>query len=191
MAFFSTRTALPALGLLVLSFTTLAQTTPTPAPPITPTTPAAEATPAPATTPPAAATATIAPATSLLLSPQLGPSNYKEYLLKRYADDKEARAVVHMFGRKQLGGGLWLGGGAAFMAFISTQTGTTTTSSGTRTLTISPFGYVVFIGLPAILGINKLTRFSKGSLFKVLADYDKTHTFPHFVSARVHQGDYK
>lgn len=180
MAFSSTRTALPALGLVMLSFTALAQTTPAPATPEAPT-----ATPAPAAT-------SVVPSAGVLLSPKLGPSNYKDYLLKRYADDKEARAVVHMFGRKQLGGGLWLGGGAAFNAFLATQTGTTTTSSGgSRTLTISPVGYVVFIGLPAILGINKLTRFSKGSLFNVLTDYEKTHTFPRFVSARVHAGDYK
>lgn len=173
---------LPALGLVVLSFAARAQTAPVPASPAVPPTPAAPAPQSPATD----------PSYGVLLSPKLGPSNYKDYLLKRYADDKEARAVIHMFGRKQLGGALWLGGGAAFNAFLATQTGTTTTSNGgSRTLTISPVGYVVFIGLPAILGINKLTRFSKGSLFNVLTDYEKTHTFPRFVSARVHKGDYK
>lgn len=196
MAFSSARTVLQALGLLVLSFTALAQTAPTPATPATSTTPAPSATPAvqAAPTPPVAqptAAVTTASASSVLLSPQLVQGNYKDYLMKRYADNKEARAVVHMFGRKQVGGGLWLGGGAAFMAFLTSQTGTTSTSTGTRTLTISPLGYVIFIGLPAVLGINKLSRFGKGSLFKVFTDYDQTHTFPRFVSARVHQGDYR
>lgn len=115
MAFSSARTALQALGLLVLSFTALAQTAPTPATPATSTTPAPSATPAvqAAPTPPVAqptAAVTTASASSVLLSPQLVQGNYKDYLMKRYADNKEARAVVHMFGRKQVGGGLWLGG---------------------------------------------------------------------------------
>ena len=188
MTFFSTRTALPAIALVLLSFAAPAQTTPaTPAPSATPEGPATPTT----TATQSPTTVSAASALGVLLSPQLVQGNYKDYLMKRYADDKEARAVVHMFGRKQTGGALWLGGGAAFMAFLTSQTGTTTSGTGTRTLTISPLGYVVFIGLPAVLGINKLSRFGKGSLFKLFTEYDKTHAFPSFVSARVHQGDYK
>ena len=179
MAFSSARAALPAIWLLVMSLTVIAQTTPAPS-----TTPAGPVAPTPATVGAAAAA-------NILLRPELVQGSYKDYLTKRYAADREACAVVHMFGRKQVGGALWLGGGAAFASFLISQTGTTSTGTGTRTLKVSPLGYVIFIGLPAVLGINKLSRFGKGALFKVLTEYDKSLTFPRFVSARVHQSDYR
>ncbi|HEX8659980.1 MAG TPA: hypothetical protein VF690_20725 [Hymenobacter sp.] len=162
-----------------------AQTAPPvqPAPPAQPEAPAAPVTAAPA--------ASAAPAAETLLVPALVKGKYKEYLNKRYAADKEARATIHMFGRKQTGGALWLVGGAAFLGFVTSQTGTTTSSSGTRTVSVSPLGYVILTALPAGIAIGKFTRFNNGELYKVLLDYDKTHTFPSYVVAKVSKADYQ
>ncbi|WP_210513598.1 hypothetical protein [Hymenobacter terricola] len=116
---------------------------------------------------------------------------YKDYLNQRYTTDKEARAAVHMFGRKQTGGAVWLVGGGAFLGILSSQTGTTTNGSGTTTFTISPLGYVVFIGLPVALAISKFSRFNNGELYEMLREYDKTHALPGYVVAKLSKSDYQ
>lgn len=145
-------------------------------------------TPTPAT--PAATTEAVLPATPLLAPDQV-KEKYKAYLNKRYAGDKEALAAIHMFGRKQTGGALWLLGGASFLGFVASQTGTKHTSSGTVTTEVSPLGYVIFTALPAGIAIGKFSRFSNGELYKVLSGYDKTHTFPGYVTAKLGRSDYQ
>lgn len=149
----------------------------------------------PATTPdaPVAAPAAVAaPAVAdKLLQPIQVPGNYKEYLTKRYANDKEARAAIEMFARKRTGGALWLLGGGAVVGFIASQTGTRTTSSGTTTVTVSPLGYLIFGGVPLGIAISKFSRFSNQSLYKMLAGYDTTHQLPGYVLGRLNPGDYK
>lgn len=127
-----------------------------------------------------------------LMPPTQVKTKYKDYLTQRYAGDKEALATIHMFGRKQTGGALWLGGGAAFLAYITSQTGTKETSGGgTTTVTVSPLGYVIFTALPAGIAIGKFSRFSNTELYKVLQGYDKTHTFPGYVTAKLGKSDYQ
>lgn len=129
-----------------------------------------------------------------VLSPLQKPSeistSYTDYLNQRYANDKEARAAIHMFGRKKTGGALWLIGGGGLLAYLVSQTGTTVSSTGTRTLTISPLGYLVFGGLPAAIAIGKFSRFNNDKLYKVLLDYDSSHTLPGYVVAKLGSSDY-
>ncbi|MDB5235505.1 MAG: hypothetical protein JWR44_2498 [Hymenobacter sp.] len=153
-----------------------AQTTPPPVPPST--------TPAPAV-------ASAPAGNAMLLPPDQVKTKYKIYLNQRYVGDKEALAAIHMFGRKQTGGALWLLGGASFLGYIASQTGTKTTGSGTTTVTVSPLGYVVFTVLPAGIAIGKFSRFSNGELFKVLQEYDKNHSFPGYVTAKLGKSDYQ
>lgn len=156
------------------------------------TAPAVQPAPVSATPPVAAPAAPMAtPATGLLLAPALVPGNFKVYLAQRYAADKEARAAIHMFGRKQTGGAIWLVGGGAFLGFLISQTGTTTDGTGTRTFTISPLGYLVFGGLPAAIAIGKFARFNSGELYKMLLEYDKTHALPGNVVAKLGKSDYQ
>ena len=183
MTGFYPRTILPMAALLVLSFTARAQTTP---PPVSSPAPAATAAPA------ATTTASAAPTKEMLLTPQLVPGSYQEYLTKRYANDREGRAVIHMFGKHHTGGFIWLGAGAAFLTLFATQAGSHPSSSGgTYTVTVSPLGYVVFVGLPAVLGISKLSRFGNQALYTAFLDYDKTGTFPGYVATRLRDGDYQ
>jgi hypothetical protein len=131
------------------------------------------------------------PATDKLLPPTLVPGNYKDYLTKRYANDKEARAAIEMFARKRTGGAIWLLGGGAVVGFIASQTGTKTTSSGTTTVEVSPLGYLIFGGVPLGIAISKFSRFSNQSLFKMLSGYDSSHQLPGYVMGRLNPGDYK
>ena len=106
-------------------------------------------------------------AKEMLLTPQQVPGNYKDYLAKRYENDREGRAAIHMFGKHHTGGLVWLGVGAGFLGLFATQTGTHTSSTGgTVTLTVSPLGYVIFVGLPAVLGISKLSRFNSQTMYQ-------------------------
>ena len=117
--------------------------------------------------------------------------SYKNYLYQRYATDKEAKAVIHAYARRQTGGLLWLLTGAATIGFITTQTGPTVSSSGTLTTTVTPLGYGILVGLFGGVGIGNLARFNNTNLYKVLADYDKTRTFDGAVLARVKSSDYR
>lgn len=185
MTGFYPRTILPMAALFVLSFTARAQTAPVPAASPAPTAPAAPA--ATATT-----VATAAPTKEALLTPQLVPGSYQEYLAKRYANDREGRAVIHMFAKHHTGGFIWLGAGAGFLTLFASQAGTHDTGSGgTYTVTVSPLGYVIFVGLPAVLGISKLSRFGNQALYTAFLDYDKTGTFPGYVASRLRNGDYQ
>lgn len=154
-----------------------------------PTTPVPAPAAVPATAP--AATAGTPVGTGLLLPPSLVKTKYKVYLNQRYAGDKEALAAIHMFGRKQTGGALWLAGGATFLGILTSQTGTRTSGSGTTTFTVSPLGYVVFTALPAGIALGKFSRFGNGELYKLLLDYDKSHSFPGYVTGKLSKSDYQ
>lgn len=117
--------------------------------------------------------------------------NYKTYLKKRYANDKEAQAAIHLYARKSTSGLFWLLGGGAFVGFIASQTGTTVSSSGTRTTEVTPLGYAIAGGVPAIIAIVRVSRFGNESLYKVLAEYDNTHGMPGNVTAKIKKSDYK
>ena len=182
----STRIRVASVVLSLCTLSARAQTTPT-----TPTEAPATTAPVP-TPPPAVPAATVAiPAAEVLLSPTLVPGNYKTYLTKRYASDKEARAAVEMFARKRTGGTLWLVGGGAFLGYIASQTGTKTNQGGTTTVTVSPLGYLIFGGVPLGIAISKFSRFSNESLFKVLKSYESSHQLPGYVLGRLNPGDYK
>ena len=117
--------------------------------------------------------------------------NYKTYLNTRYANDKNARAAIHMFGRKQTGGLVWLLGGGGLFGLFASQTGTTTSSSGTRTFTISPVGYVVFTGLIGGISIGKFARFNNNRLYEALKEYDQSRSFPGYVALKIKDKDYR
>ncbi len=157
------------------------------APAALPGAPAATATPAAGGTTPAAAPAAL-PA---LLRPNEVKEPYKAYLYQRYANSQEARAAIHLFARKQTGGGLWLGTGAVAIGVIASQTGTKTTSSGTTTVNVTPLGYGVLVGLFGGVGMGKLLRFSNDKLFEALVEYDQRGHLPNHVLERLRPRDYK
>ena len=183
----STRIRVASIVLSLCTLSARAQTTPT-----TPTeAPAATAPPAPAaaTTPTVIAAAPLTSAT--LLPPTSVPGNYTSYLVIRYVADKEARAAIHMFGRKRTGGTFWILGGGALVGYLALQAGTKTTSTGTYTVTVSPLAYLIYGGVPTGIGICKLTRFSNVELYKMLLEYDKAHALPGYVIGKLNKSDYQ
>lgn len=178
---FSTHTRILAAAFSLCTLAAHAQTTPAPT--------AVPVLAAPATAP--VITTSIEATTAPLLTPAQVPGKYRDYLNKRYAADKEARAAVHMFGRKQTGGALWLLGGGALVGYAASQAGTTSSGTGTRTVTITPLGYLIFGGLPAGIAIGKFSRFGKGELYKMLQEYDKTHVLPGYVVTKLGKSDYQ
>ena len=130
-------------------------------------------------------------AAPLLRASEVSGQTYKTYLSQRYAADKEARAAIHLFARKQTGGLLWLLSGAAAIGFVASQTGTTTNSSGTTTVNVSPLGYGILVGLFGGVGLGKTLRFSNNKLFDALLAHDQSGGFPGYVSDRLRDKDYK
>lgn len=123
---------------------------------------------------PSTEAAPAATAGSATLLPPTGVSGkYKDYLMKRYANDAGGQAIIRHFSRRQTGGELWLGLGAATIGTLATQTGTTTTSSGTTTFTVTPLGYGILVGLFGGVGVGKLVRFSNARLYETLLAYDQ------------------
>ena len=114
---------------------------------------------------------------------------YKAYLTQRYAQDAEARAVVHLFSRKQNGGGLWLLAGATSIGLIASQTGTKTTDSGTTTFIVTPLGYGLLLGLFGGVGVGKMARFSNKNLYEALAEYERSRSLPAYVTKRIKAKD--
>ncbi len=159
------------------------------APTALPGAPSATATPTPA----AAATPSSGAPTALpaIQRPNEVQGPYKAYLSQRYANDKEAKAAIHLFARKQTGGGLWLGTGAVAIGVIASQTGTTTTNSGTTTFNVTPLGYGILVGLFGGVGVSKLLRFSNNKLFEALLEYDQRGHLPSKVVDRLRKRDYK
>jgi hypothetical protein len=168
------RRVLGASLFLALSGAAHAQTpTTTPEAPATP-----AATPGPTTTP--------ATSAALLKPDQVKGEPYKTYLYKRFAGDEQATKAIRLFARRQTGGAVWLGTGAGFIGFVASQTGTKTDpSGGTTTLTVTPVGWAVLVGLFGGVGIGKLARFSNENLYKALAEYEQQRAFPHYVARRI------
>lgn len=129
--------------------------------------------PAQPVAPAAAATTAPALAGAGLLRPSDVPGKYKAYLAQRYASDTEAQTIIRRYTHRQTGGALWLGAGVGAISYVASQTGTTTNSSGTMTVNVTPLGYGILVGLFGGVGVGKLVRFSNGKLFEALMAHDQ------------------
>lgn len=134
--------------------------------PALPAAPSAPAAPAPA------------PAEAGLLRPSEVPGKYKIYLEQRYAGDVGAQELIKHYSHRQTGGALWLAAGVGAISFVASQTGTTTSNSGTTTFKVSPLGYGILLGLFGGVGVGKLTRFSNEKLFDALLVHDQQAGLP-------------
>jgi hypothetical protein len=128
--------------------------------------------------PATAVAAAPAPAGAGLLRPTEVSGKYKMYLAQRYASDMEAQAIIKRYSHRQTGGALWLAAGVGAVSYVASQTGTTTTSSGTMTVNVSPLGYGILVGLFGGVGVGKLVRFSNEKLFEALMTHDQEAGFP-------------
>lgn len=114
-----------------------------------------------------------------LLKPKEVTENYKKYLYRRYAGNEQATEVIRLFAKHQTGGALWVGTGAVVTGFIASQTGSKSDGTGgTTTVTVTPLGWGLVLGLFGGVGISKLARFSNEKLYLAFVEYDKNQAFP-------------
>ena len=144
---------------------------------------------------PATPTPSVAPnagtATPLLPSAQVKGA-YKDYLRQRYARDREALAIVHLFQRKQRGGLIWMGVMGGLMGFAAANSGTTTNPDGSvSTFTVTPLGWFVQAGLFFGVGLRKEIRFSNGVLYQTLTSHDNRQPVPGYVENKLREKDYQ
>jgi hypothetical protein len=89
------------------------------------------------------------------------------------------RAIHTLFGKRRTGGFIWTGVGAAFAARILLAGASADNASGTLV------GTVVLGGVPAAIGVGKLTRFSESKEEQTVAFYEKTKHLPPYVKRRL------
>lgn len=90
-----------------------------------------------------------------------------------------ARAVHLLFNKRRTGGWIWTGIGAAFATRILIAGATEGNAGGTVV------GTAVFGGVPAAIGVGKLTRFSESREAEVANYYQKTKHLPPYVQRRL------
>lgn len=93
--------------------------------------------------------------------------------------DEHRDAAQRLFKRRRTGGLVWIivGGAVFFRAFVS----------GASQGAVGPalIGGTVLGGIPALIGVGKVNRFSKTRENEALGAYDNAGTFPHYVEKRL------
>ena len=89
------------------------------------------------------------------------------------------QAVHQLFSKHRTGGWIWTGVGAAFATRILIAGASESNASGTAV------GTAVFGGIPAAIGVGKLTRFSEAKEAMVADYYQKTKRLPPYVQRRL------
>lgn len=128
---------------------------------------------------------------SLLPPTQLRGSKYSAYLIQRYTTDKKARAILHLFTRKQRGGSVWLATGTMTTAIIAWKANASIDDRGTTTLTVTPLGYGLLVGLFGGVGIGKLARFNNANLYRALSAHESGSPLPIIVTKKLKEKDYR
>jgi hypothetical protein len=171
------------------------------------TAPAPSPSPSPALTPaPAKAPAPSAykpagqmPPSGTLPRPNEVQGRYKHVLYARYIGDDTAKAVVHLFSRRRVGGILWsVFGGYYLLSAITTPSTTTRTSyvGGYKTTqTVDNSGSKVVSGVIGVafgaIGLGKLTRFSHQRLYEVMLAHEQNQPYPPEVLWKLRQKDFQ
>lgn len=127
-----------------------------------------------------------------LLPPGQVHGNYRNYLSKRYSNDREAHALLHMAKRKRTWGVIWsiVGGVNTIRLFGGYEPVTTTQNGVTVTTQTSPVGNIVFAGLGWSLGISRLTRYSNGALYRAMQQHDAGHSWAPYFDNNIKDKDY-
>lgn len=107
------------------------------------------------------------------------------------------RAVHRLFRKRRVGGIVWAAIGGAFTVQIlaasiggsnnSTSTSSYNTSSNSSNPAGTAVGVIVLGGIPAGIGIGKLSRFSSARERAILANFEKGQALPHYVQRRIRQ----
>ncbi|GGF17200.1 hypothetical protein [Hymenobacter cavernae] len=95
-------------------------------------------------------------------------------------------AVQRLFQKHRTGGWVWTTIGAAFAVRIASVAAASSATDGFASTTGGTIvGVGVFGGVPAGIGISKLTRFSKSKEEQVVALYNQSGILPPYVRKRL------
>lgn len=101
------------------------------------------------------------------------------------------RAIHKMFNKHRTGGIIWTAVGGAFAVRIITVAansgatgGFSSTTAGTAT------GVALFGGIPAVIGIRKLTRFSGAREGSIISEYEAGKALPAYVQRQLKKSKY-
>lgn len=80
----------------------------------------------------------------------------------------------------------------ALMGFLNANSGTKTNADGSSTtITVTPIGWGVQLGLFAGVGLRKEIRFSNEQLYRTLATHDKGQPVPLYIDNKLKDKDYR
>jgi len=91
------------------------------------------------------------------------------------------QAIHRLYSKRRTGGWIWTGVGAAFTGRILGSSAAEGFSNAGGTVV----GTLVLGGVPAAVGIGKLSRFSQNTEDQVVAMYQKTKMLPSTVQRRL------
>ncbi len=91
------------------------------------------------------------------------------------------QAIHQLFSKHRTGGWLWTGVGAAFATRILVSSASEGFSNAGGTFV----GTALLGGIPAGIGIGKLSRFSEGTEEQVVAMYQKSKLLPSNIKRRL------
>jgi hypothetical protein len=108
------------------------------------------------------------------------------------------RAVHQLFRKRRIGGIVWsaIGGAAAIQVLAASvsssnssgtysSSGNYSRSSNSSNAGGTAVGILVFGGIPAGIGIGKLSRFSSSHERAIIASYEQGQALPHYVKRRL------
>ncbi|GAA3951937.1 hypothetical protein [Hymenobacter algoricola] len=97
------------------------------------------------------------------------------------------QAIHHIFSKHRTGGWIWTAIGSAFaLRITSVAANSNATADGFSSTTAGTLvGVGLFGGVPAGIGIGKLTRFSKTKEEQVVVLYEKSKILPPYVVQRL------
>ncbi|MET4075873.1 hypothetical protein [Hymenobacter sp. UYCo722] len=101
------------------------------------------------------------------------------------------RAIHNMFSKHRTGGIIWTVIGSAFairIVTVAASSGATQGFSGTTAGTAT--GVALFGGIPAIISIGKLTRFSSAKEGSTVSAYEAGKVLPAYVQRRLKKSRY-
>jgi len=96
------------------------------------------------------------------------------------------QAIHALFSRHRTGGWIWTAIGGAFaVRIVSVAINSNVTQGFTSTSAGTVVGVGLFGGIPAVVGLRKLVRFSKIKEKQIITLYENSNTLPPYVERRL------
>ena len=118
-------------------------------------------------------------------------SQAQQGIQQKFTRTDTVRAIHNMFSKHRTGGIIWTAIGSAFaVRIVSVAANSGATDGFSSTAAGTAVGVALFGGLPAGIGIGKLTRFGSTREKRIAGEYEAGKTLPTYVQHRLKKSKY-